>query len=309
MSRFGRKETFIASHFTHSDAGAPRAFHPIQPLTWGTYMAYGAQPYGFSLYNVVAMRTSRTKLEKTKANISSYDHYDAVQTLIKLSGSLKKAEGAPAYASFTTIASNDAAAMLKTAYWLALAGSALKSTALKQAASSQAETGLTDGITAGAANRRDNIVSTYAAALDLIRSNYTGSPKNAAVESVIVQLQKGSPEAVKARTGQTDTYAAGKKEAEATAGSCKNTWKANVPGLCAAEEAGNLYSLAGKIVGGVFLGGVAIWGVKRLVRQVRSNPSSLGNMTNSPELDIAALPAGRKQELTLSTTAFRRRSR
>jgi len=306
MSRFGRKETFIASHYTHSDAGAPRAFHPIQPLTWGTYMAYGAHR---SFYSIVALRTSRTTLEKTKANVSSYDHYDAVQTLVKLPGSLKKAEGAPAYSAFTTVASNDAAAMLKTAYWLALAGSALKSTALKQAASSQAESGLADGIVAGAATRRDNIASTYAAALDLIRSNYTGSPKNAAVESVIVQLQKGSPEAVKARTSQADTYAAGKKDADAGAAECKNTWKANVPGLCAAEEAGTMYILAGKIVGGVLLGGLAIWGVKRLVRQVRSNPSSLGNMTNSPELDIAALPAGRKQEKNLATTAFRRRSR
>jgi hypothetical protein len=309
MSRFGRKETFIASHYTHSDAGAPRAFHPIQPLTWGTYMAYGAQPYGLSLYSIVAGRTTRTNLEKTKANVSSYDHYDAVQTLVKQGGSIKKAEIAPAYASFTTIASNDAAALLKTAYWLALAGSALKSTTLKQAAQSQSETGLTDGIVAGAANRRDNIVSTYAAALDLIRSNYTGSPKNAAVESVIVQLQKGSPEAVKARTSQTDSYAASKKEAEAGASSCKNTWKANVPGLCAAEEAGTMYILAAKIVGGVVLAGAAIWGVKQLVRQVRSNPSSLGNMTNSPEMDIAALPEAKKQELTLITTAFRRRSR
>ena len=66
-----------------------------------------------------------------------------------------------------------------------------------------------------------------------------------------------------------------------------------------------MVSLGVKIVGGVLLAGVAIWGVKRVIRQVKSNPVSEG-YNPAKKKPMPALAD--KQEAYLAKTVFRQRT-
>lgn len=319
MSRFGRNQSFIASHFTHGFPGSPRAFHQIEPLTWGTYMAYGGTPYGWSTSWVPGVRWTRSDLIARKANVSTYDHYDAVTAVLKLSPG-RSVESYPQYAAFLEIASNDASALLKTAYWLAVAGVALSSTPLKDLARNQAEVGYTDGTAVDATSRTSNIGAIYDSAVASLKKYYTSGTYNATADAALAQLQKSSPAAVKARIEQTKRYDASKTKAEEESKKqpetpeipCSDTLWGKIPGYC---ESKMLY----KVVGYTLAAVTVVWGVKKIATTLRSNPdrrqltlenpSAPGNMTDEPEAEIAAMPKGRRQEKNLAKTAFLRRSR
>lgn len=344
MSRFGRNQSFIASHFTHGFPGSPRAFHQIEPLTWGTYMAYGGTPYGLSTSWVadgIAIRFTRSDLESRKATVNVYELWDAVQKALDVKPG-KAAETYPSFSGFTALAATNAAALLKTAYWLAVAGTALGNSVLVTAARERANAGLKSGILKDSVYQTNYIARTYADALELLQKHYTSNMYSGTAATALAQLQKASPVAVQDRVLEAKTTAAEAKARQAQADKeqaekeakekaekeeqdkpppCANTWKAYIPGYCAAEQAGEMAALAAKIAGGVLVAGVAIWGVKRLIKQAKSNPEHLrrqltlenpsapGNMTDEPEAEIAAMPKGRRQEQNLAKTAFLRRSR
>jgi hypothetical protein len=94
-----------------------------------------------------------------------------------------------------------------------------------------------------------------------------------------------------------------------------------IPGYCD-------YQTAMKIAGAVFIGGVALWGATKIVKQakkaraeiaapasnprrngrgarVRGNPSAPGEMSTEPERKIARMTKGRLQEKQLANTVFR----
>jgi hypothetical protein len=306
MSRFGRKETFIASHYAHGFPASPVGFHPIQPLNWGPYVAYGNNGYGFSTSWIPGARWTRSDLSSRQANISTYDHYDAVQAALKVKQGTR-AEAFPAYSSFTTLASNDSAALLKSAYWLAVAGVALNNPTLKSMSASNSELGLKSGIDVGAAARNTNIVATYDAASRAVsaamKSSYS-EPASVALE----QLKKGgSKQAVQDRINQAkaDTTARAKaeedtKKPEVTPCESSTLGKL-IPGYCT-------YQTGMKVAAGLVAAGTIVLAGKFLMRTVRRNPSAPGNMTDGPEMQIAMLPRARKQEQALANTTFRRRN-
>ena len=339
MSRFGRNQSFIASHFTHGYPGSPRAFHQIEPLTWGTYMAYGGTPYGWSTSWVadgIAIRFTRSDLESRKATVNSYDLFDALQlALAKKPGTA--AEQYPSFTAFTAIASTDAAALLKTGYWLAVAGTALGNPVLIAAGRERGVAGLKEGILKDSIYRVGNIASTYASAITLLRTHYTSNMYSGTAATALEQLQKASPAAVKARVADAkalvdDSKArqaqADKEQAEKEARErkeqeerdkpppvpCADTLLGKIPGYCASQT---LYNVVGYTLAAV----TVAWGINKVIKTLRSNPdedrrqltlenpSAPGNMTDGPEAQIAAMPKGRRQEQNLANTAFIRRSR
>jgi hypothetical protein len=272
-------------------------------------MAYGSTPYGWSTSWVPGVRWTRSDLSSRRANVSTYDHYDAVQAVLKLTPG-RSAESYPQFAAFTDLASNDSAALLKTAYWLAVAGVALGSAPLKDLAKSQAEIGYTDGVAIDAVSRTGNIGSLYDTAVATLKKYYPPGTYNATADTVLQQLQKGSPAAIRARIEQAKKYDASKtkveeeakKEPEVLETPCSDTLWGKIPGYC---ESKMLY----KVVGYTLAAVTVAWGVKKITTTMRGNPSAPGNMTDGPEAEIAAMPKGRRQEQNLANTAFRTRSR
>lgn len=331
MSRFGRKETFISSHYAHGYPSSPVGFHPLQPLNWGPFIPYGAQPaYGWSpiSYNPVTGRYTRTKLAERKANVSTYDHYDAIQALLKTATAKKaataqSAEELPSWNTFTDeVASNDSAANLKTAYLLIVAGLQLQNKSLGAAGKQRAEAALISGVVEGAANQRKRIESIYSSALSAVQKAAGSSPKQT-VADIITQLQRGSASSVVqeriATVGEQEAVRQKAKQ-ELADQPCESTWLGKIPGYCTAQT-------AYKIVGYGALAAAGLWVTARVIRgargvqaaatqpvgnpyvrslTVRGNPSSAANMGSEPELDIALTPKGRQQERQLANRAFKR---
>ena len=315
MARFGRKETFIASHYTHGFPQSPINFHEIQPLTWGPYMAYGTgAPYGSVtgwLKSAAQIRYSRTELQSRGANVSTYDHYDAIQSVLKAKTKYSSLEGYPGSSSFTgAVASNDAAALLKTAYFLAVAATAAGSQTLLQAAKSRATSGFKAGVDVGAASRSNNITATYESAYKLV-DTLNKQKANPVLAEVLEQLKKGTSSwAVSSRVRESleQSGERAKKEQEPQKETpCSDTLLGKIPGYC---ESKMIYRVVGYTAAGL----IAIWGIKKAVKiargnpfyALRMNPSSAANMGGEPELDIALTPKGRDQEKRLSNGAFKR---
>jgi hypothetical protein len=312
MARFGRKETFIAPHYAHSFPTAPVGFHPLQPLNWGPYIPYGTgAPYGGVISTILRNRYTRTELQSRGANVSTYDHYDAIQSVLKAKTKYGNLDAYPQASSFTgAVASNDAAALLKTAYFLAVAATAAGSQTLLQAAKSRAESGSKAGVDVGAASRSNNITATYESAYKLVDGVNKQQP-NPVLGEVLEQLKKGTSSwavSSRVREAQEQGGERAKKEQEPQKETpCSDTLLGKIPGYC---ESKMIYQVVGYTAAGL----IAIWGIKKAVKiargnpiyALRTNPSSAANMGGEPELDIALTPKGRDQEKRLSNGAFKR---
>lgn len=272
---------------------------------------YGASKGGY-LLSVLQVRYSRTNLQERRANVSTYDHYDAVKDLIDQGRSYADIEAFPYYSQFTTLASNDASAMLKTAYWLAVGFLALNDTSLKDAANERLESGYNMGIDIDAANRSGSIKSTYDSAYTLLeRAMKRRGGTNEVATDALEQLRRGTDrKAVQTRVEEAQTQAGQRQKVEEAGppkkpdAACEDTWLNYIPGYCTAKAAGDVATLGVKIVGGVLLTGIAIWGVKRIVKQVKSNPLS-DAYNPSKKKPMPALAD--KQEAYLAKTVFRKR--
>jgi hypothetical protein len=321
MSRFGRKETFISSHYTHGYQTAPLAFHHLQPLTYGPYMAYG--DLGYNPLDLVRARKWIRTLRETGANTAVYDLYDAVSDLSSdYSWKTADIKSLKAYAAMSTLAANNSSAYLKTAYWIKLAGLIMVDQTLLDSAKSRADTGYNLGEKDGSAKISSDITTLYKQALELVegRIKAKNQPVSANLRLVLDNLKKGVSSAdVKARVTQAqkdETAVAGslpvdkggtKQEEEAK---CEDTWWGKVPGYCTSQRA---YTYAAYGVGALTVLGTAFWAWGKYRQaskanpygKLRSNPSAPGVMGDEPELEIARLPAAKKQEKNLANTTFR----
>jgi hypothetical protein len=270
---------------------------------------YG-DPYGWSTKWIPGVRYTRSDLADRKANVSTYDHYDLVKALLSGGTSYTDIEAYPNYSQFSTLASNDAAALLKTAYWLAVAYSTLGDSSLQDAANERLESGFNAGVDINAANRNGSIKSSYDSAYVLLeKAIKRRGGTNEVASDALEQLRKGTDrKAVAARVDEAQKQTTERQDVENAPPPppppCKDTCKSYIPGYCTAEAAGELFSLGVKIVGGVLVTGVAIWGVKRIIRQVKSNPVSEGyNPDKKKPMPRRAL----LQEQQLAKTVFRKR--
>lgn len=324
MARFGRRETFIASHYTHGFPQSPIAFHTVQPLTWGTYMAYGSPDYGYDwskLYNPTKWtRKLQETLRKEGANLAVYDLYDAVGELS--SGGTPDIKSLKAYSAMATLAANNSSAYLKTAYWIKLAGLIMNDQSLLDSAKSRAESGLTVGEQPGAAKVTSDIMTLYKQAAQLVQGGMMSKnlPMRGNLQLIMSNLTSGtSSGAVKDRVkqAQTDEEAVagyipkdegGKKPDEETL--CEDSLLGKIPGYCTSQKA---FTYAAYGVGALTVIGTAFWAYGKYKQASKANPytklignpSAPGVMDGEPELEIANLPAAKKQEKTLANTSFR----
>jgi hypothetical protein len=274
--------------------------------------AYG-DPYGWSTKWIPGVQYTRSDLADRKANVSTYDHYDAVTNMLAAGRGYSDIEAFPNYSSFSTLASNDSAALLKTAYWLAVAFLALNDPSLRDSAKERLESGRTSGVDIDAANRNGAIKSTYDSAyvfLDKALKRSGGT--NEVAKDALEQLRKGTDrKAVQARVDEAQKLTTARQAVEDAPPPkkqdvpCADTWMAYIPGYCAAKEAEQMVSLGVKVVGGILLTGVAIWGVKRLIKQAKSNPMS-DSYNPSKKKPMPALTE--KHEQHLAKTVFRRKA-
>lgn len=273
--------------------------------------AYG-NPYGWSLYNPFTDRYTRSRLADRKANVSTYDHYDAVKSVLTAGRAYSDIEAFPYYSQFTTLASNDAAALLKTGYWLAIGFLAINDTSLRDAADERIESGLKTGVDIDAANRSGSIKSTYDSAFVLLdKAIKRKGGTNEVATDALEQLRKGTDrKAVQTRVDEAKTQAGERQKAEDEGPPkppetpCEDTWRSYIPGFCTAQQAGEMVALAAKIAGVVLVAGVAVWGGKRLLKQIRANPmSDAYNPSKKKPMPRRAL----LQEQHLAKTVFRKR--
>lgn len=324
MARFGRKETFIASHYTHGYKSSPMAFHHLQPLSYGPYTAYGSPDYGYDwskLYNPTKWtRKLQETLRKEGANLAVYDLYDAVGELS--SGGTADIKSLKAYSAMATLAANNSSAYLKTAYWIKLAGLIMNDQTLLDSAKSRVENGLIVGEQPGAAKVTSDITTLYKQAaqlvqgsmmsknlpmrgnLQLIMSNLTSGTSSGAVKDRVKQAQDDEAKVA----GSIPTSAGGTKPPEEVV--CEDTLLGRLPGYCKAQKA-YLYSAYG--VAALTVIGTAFWAYGKYKQASKANPhmklignpSAPGVMDGEPELEIAKLPAAKKQEKNLANTTFR----
>ena len=274
--------------------------------------AYG-DPYGWSTKWIPGVEYTRSDLADRKANVSTYDHYYAVWNMLAAGRGYSDIEAFPNYSSFSTLASNDSAALLKTAYWLAVAFLVLNDPSLRDSAKERLESGKTSGVDIDAANRNGAIKSTYESAYVLLdKALKRSGGTNEVARDALEQLRKGTDrKAVDARVAEAQNQSTARQAVEDAPPPpkpdvpCAATWKSYIPGYCAAKEAEQMVSLGLKVVGGVLVAGVAIWGVKRLIKQAKSNPMS-DSYNPSKKKPMPALTD--KHEQHLAKTVFRRKA-
>ena len=318
MSRFGRKETFIASHYTHGYRSSPIAFHSLQPLTYGPYMAYG--DLGYNPLDLAKGRKWIRTLRETGANTAVYDLYDAVDELS--SSNTSDIKSLKAYSAMATLAANNSSAYLKTAYWIKIAGLIMGDQNLLDSAKARAESGFKLGEQAGSAKVSSDITTLYKQAAQLVQGRMMSKnlPMSGNLQLVMSNLTSGtSSGAVKDRVkqAQTDEEAVagyipkdegGKKPGEETL--CEDSLLGKIPGYCTSQKA---FTYAAYGVGALTVLGTAFWAYGKFKTaqkanpypRLRSNPSAPGVMGDEPEIEIAKLPAAKKQEKNLANTAFR----
>ena len=344
MSHFQRSAYQVAQHFTHDYPGAPLRVHPVQPLMpmEVSYSGYGA--YGYNWDKAAKLnRKFQTTLRSTGANLAVYDLYDAVNHLDDMTGEgrylvgMNDIRAISSYSSMATLAANDSSAMLKSAYWVKLAGLLMVDSSLIAAGDEIAENGYRYGEQPGAASLNNRITSLYQTALDLVKgsSKYASRSASPNVKLVVDNLQKGTGRSVvrdrvkeageeeEAAKKNIPTGSGGSKPEEPDA-KCEDSWKSYIPGLCTAEAAGDMLSLAVKVVGGVAVAGVVFWGAKKVIRgaksvkdeaaanprrmlTTRSNPSAPGRTDYGPEEEIAQMPKARVQEQAMMKNVFKRK--
>jgi hypothetical protein len=300
--------------------------------------------YGYTPSDFVSGRKWLSTLRETGANTAVYAAYDNYADLDenvtrKIGGGRNYKTGMSdltlisTWSDMSTVAASNSGAKLKTAYMLKLAGLILNDTELKTRAEHLAEAGMKEGEAPGSGSLRSDIKSTHANALSALKNNakYKSQSSSQPLVQIAEALQKGTgQEAVQARVKQyTEDQAEVKKNIPESKGGtktegCEDSWKSYIPGLCTAEAAGDMLSLAVKIVGGVAVAGVAFWGIKRVVKgakivgaeasanprrmlSVRSNPSAPGRTDYGPEEEIAQMPKARAQEQAMMKNVFKRK--
>jgi hypothetical protein len=276
--------------------------------------AYG-DPYGFSTSWIPGARWTRSDLQSRKANVSTYDHYDAVTNLIAAGRSYSDIEAFPGYSSFTTLASNDSAALLKTGYWLAVGFLALNDTSLRDAAKERLAAGLKSGVDVDAANRNGSIKSTYDSAYALLEKalKRTGNT-NEVAKDALEQLRKGTDrKAVASRVDEAQKLSTARQAVEDAPPPkkpdvpCADSWMAYIPGYCTAKEAQEMALLGAKIAGGVVVAGALIWGVRFAMRRSAAKSNPLSDAYNPAKKK--PMPAlADKQEAYLARTVLRKRN-
>jgi len=341
VSHFQRSAYQVAQHYTHDYPGAPLRVHPVQPLMPMEAM-YGAPgAYGYNWDKAAKLnRKFQTTLRETGANLAVYDLYDAVNHLDDSTGEgrylvgMNDIKAISSYSPMSILAANDSSAMLKTAYWVKLAGLIMVDNALISAGDSIAENGYRNGEQPGAAKLNNRVNDLYQTALDLVKgsSKYASRGSSSNIKIIVDLLQKGTGRAAAAarvKEAEEEETAAKKGIPSSDGGDmpddkCEDSWKSYIPGLCTAEAAGDMLSLAVKIVGGVAVAGVAVWGIKKVIKGAksvgteaasnprrmlssRSNPSAPGRTDHGPEDEIAELPKAREQERAMMKNVFTRK--
>lgn len=341
MSHFQRSAYQVAQHFTHDYPGAPLRVHPVQPLM---PMEVSYSGYGYTPSDFVSGRKWLSTLRETGANTAvyaAYDNYADLDEIVtrKIGGGRNYKTGMSdltlisTWSDMSTVAASNSGAKLKTAYMLKLAGLILNDTELKTRAEHLAEAGMKEGEAPGSGSLRSDIKSTYANALSALKNNakYKSQSSSQPLVQIAEALQKGTgQEAVQARAKQyTEDQSEVKKNIPESKGGtktegCEDSWKSYIPGLCTAEAAGDMLSLAVKVVGGVAVAGVVFWGAKKVIRgaksvkdeaaanprrmlTTRSNPSAPGRTDYGPEEEIAQMPKARAQEQAMMKNVFKRK--
>jgi hypothetical protein len=281
--------------------GVPLAQLPIRS-------AFG-DAYGLSTAWIPGVRWTHSDLIERKANVSTYDHYDAIKALVDAGKSYNDIEAFPNYSAFTVIASNDSAALLKTAYWLTVGFYALNDTSLRDAALERLESGKTSGVDFNAANQNGLIKSTYDSAFVFLDKaiKRRGSTSDVAL-AALEQLRRGTDrKAVATRVEQATQVATDRQKVEDAnrpAPATKNWIQVLFPSLALAEEAAEKIEMAGKIVGVLALGGLAYYGYRHYnQKNIMSNPLS---DDYDPSAKKPMPRAADRQEQMLAKTVFKR---
>jgi len=292
----GRETLFIASSFQ-------RAPLTMRQSAWGMIVP------GYD-YNPLTARYTHTHLERVKANVSTYEHYDAVKKILATRRALADIEAYPNYAFFTAVAANDAGANLKTAYWLAVANDVLDDPGLKASVEERLAFGKKDGLSPDAQNRIANIRSTYEGAFRLLEKVLTRSNSTAEVPKDALQMLRAGTDrgAVAARVTDARQRAEEREERKEEEGAklCRETKLNLIPGYCAVQEAGET---AAKVIRYGAFAAVAIasaLAIHRTIKKVRSNPHST---SYNPDGKKPMPRAAKQQERRLASTVFSRGAR
>ena len=337
MSRFGRKETFVASHYTHGYTASPVYYHPLQPLSYGPYTAYGRSDLGYNPLDLAKGRKWQSTLKSEGANLAVYGLYDAVSGLSSdYSWKTTDIRSLQNYSAMATLASNNSSAYLKTGYWLKLIGLIRADKELQKAGENNAEQGYSLGEKAGAASLTSNITAVYRQAYDLATSQITASKWSITsnVQRALDELKKGlstsdvAARVKQAKKEQTEAENAQPKPEEEPKPKCEDTLWGKIPGYCQAQAGGEAFGTALKWGGYLAAAGIILWGTSKVIKGARSvraasvsnphprlrtngkrkmlsNPSAPGEMGEEPERNIARMPNGRRQEKTLANSVFR----
>lgn len=286
----GRDNFYTAVAFQRG--GVPLARMPVRTFQVATegfarYVPAHVQPnpsaLGWTPDYIPGFGYTKTGLQNRGANVSTYDHAAITKTVLSARIGASDIEAYPGYVQFVAVASNDSAALLKTAYWLAVAADATGSESLRLAAQQRNDAGVTAGVDIGAASRTSNIKSTYESAYRLLERTLGANPPAGVAADALEELRKGTDikrieaRIIDARKSADDRKALAdepKKESGPTP--CEETVLAYIPGYCAwkqtAETAARVAETSVRI-GGVLL--VAFVGYK-LIQKAReprrSNP-------------------------------------
>lgn len=283
-------------------------FKPAFVTANGNFVQSGyGGPLGWSTSWIPLVRYTRSDLAERKANVSTYDHYDATTAMISAGRNYTDIEAFPNYSQFTALASNDSAALLKTAYWLAIGFLTLNDTSLRDTANERLESGLQSGVDLDSANRNTNIKTVYDSAYSLLDKAIKrhGGSNEVAVDALERLRQGTDRKAITARVDEALKQTAARKEVEndlekAPDVPCASTWRVLIPGYCALQEA-NKWALYGVKAAGLLLVGGAIYlGVKKF-KATRSNPMS---ESHNPDKKAPMPARAAIQERELAKTVF-----
>ena len=292
----GRETLFISSSFQRSP---------------GTILQ---SAWGFSLdYNPITARFTRSYLERIKANVSTYDHYDTVKKVLETRRSLSDIEAYPNYTLFTAVASNDAAANLKTAYWLAVANDILDDPGLKASVEGRLEIAKKDGLNPDAQSRVSNIRGTYEGAYRLLekmltRSNSTSDVGKDALQMLRAGTDRGAVALRVTDAKQQSENREDRKEQKEQEGEtpCRETLFNFIPGYCAAQEAGETAAQVTRYGAFAFVALASALTINHAIKRMRSNPRSKGYVSEGKK----PMPrAARQQERRLASTVFIRETK
>lgn len=219
------------------------------------------------------IRYTNSDLRTRGAVVGIYDQYDVLQELLALptsylAPSIKTIDGLPGCADMKKVASTDAGAQMKCAYWLAAAYRASRRTVsgregavLKANAESMAEKALADGVSSGSGLATAQITGFYSTARALL------AQAKSTIESADVYTQIDNILKAGTVNGTVSIAVSQKTKAENEALAAQPGWQSYIPGLNAAENVSWGLKAAGAAV---LLGGL-VWLAHA---HMRNNPQS-----------------------------------